>query len=101
MRTPLLKLRPFEGADLPKLLDIRHRAIETVFRSFREIIGDAIAAHAFARAAVEQPELLASICNAGSGHHVIIMRVGDALAGFASYKLDSEAKARRAWPQWN
>ena len=92
MVTPLPKFRPFTDADLPTLQAIRQRAFEPVYRSFREIVGDAIAPHAFARDDADQAELLASICKAGSGHHVIVAIVGDALAGFASYKIDLEAR---------
>lgn len=71
---------------------IRQRAFAPAFHSFREIVGDTIAAHAFARGDADQAELLASICKGGSGHHVIVAMVGDAMAGFASYRLDLEGR---------
>lgn len=92
MPTTLPTFRPFDYADLPELQAIRQAAFAPVFRSFRQIVGDPIAMHVFARADAEQAELLASVCEPGSGHDVIVAVVGDALAGFASYKADPLAR---------
>lgn len=92
MPTTLPTVRPLDYADLPELQSIRQAAFAPAFRSYREIVGDPIAMHVFARADTEQAELLASVCEPGSGHDVIVAVVGDALAGFASYKADPLAR---------
>lgn len=85
-------IRPFEPRDLPALQDIRRRAFEPVFESFREIVGGDIAAIAFAHADAEQAKLLDDICMAGSGHHVHVVTLGDEVVGFVSFTVDPERR---------
>lgn len=82
-------IRPFERDDLPALQHIRQAAFEPVFRSFREIVGPKIAAIAFPHCDAEQAKLLDDICAAGSGHHVLVVAVGEEIVGFASFTIDS------------
>jgi GNAT superfamily N-acetyltransferase len=85
-------IRPLESGDLPTLQHIRQAAFAPVFRSFREIVGAEIAAVAFAHAEAEQAKLLDDICAAGSGHHVLVVMVGEAVAGFVSFTVDADKR---------
>jgi GNAT superfamily N-acetyltransferase len=85
-------IRPFEPHDRSALQHIRQAAFEPVFRSFREIVGAEIAAIAFIHADAEQAKLLDDICDdicaAGSGHHVLVVTVGEQIVGFVSFTID-------------
>jgi GNAT superfamily N-acetyltransferase len=84
-----LIIRPFEPGDLPALQRIREAAFEPVFRSFRAIVGEEIAALAFAQADAEQAKLLDGICGADSGHHVLVVETGSEIVGFVSFTIDA------------
>jgi GNAT superfamily N-acetyltransferase len=82
-------IRALEPGDLPALQVIRRAAFEPVFRSFRDIVGEEIAALALADADAEQGKLLDDVCVADSGHHVLVVTLdGDAVA-FVSYTIDA------------
>jgi GNAT superfamily N-acetyltransferase len=85
-------IRPFGPGDLPAMQRVRRAAFEPVFRSFRSIVGEEIAAIAFARADAEQAELLDGICAAGSGHHVLVAAIGGEVAGFVSFTVDADKR---------
>ena len=68
---------------------VRQAAFAPVFRSFRNIVGEEIAALAFARADAEQAKLLDDICAADSGHGVLVVTVGDEIIGFVSFTIDA------------
>ncbi len=85
-------VRPLEPGDLPALQSIRRAAFEPVFRSFRSIVGEEIAALAFVDADAEQAKLLDDICAAGSGHHVLVVTVDGETVGFVSFKTDAEKR---------
>ena len=89
---PSPDIRPFEPADLPAMQRVRAAAFEPVFRSFRAIVGEEIAAIAFARADDEQAELLDGICTAGSGHHVLVAAAGGEVVGFVSFTVAVEGR---------
>lgn len=82
-------IRLFEPGDLPVLQNVRRAAFEPVFRSFRDIVGEEIAALAFTHADAEQAKLLEGICAAGSGQHVLVVTVGEEIAGFVSFTIDA------------
>ena len=82
-------IRPYDPVDLPTLQRIRRAAFEPVFRSFRDLVGNEIAAIAFGHADAEQAKHLDEICTAGSGHHVLVLTVGGEIAGFVSFSIDS------------
>jgi ribosomal protein S18 acetylase RimI-like enzyme len=84
--------RPFEPDDLPALQRVRAAAFEPVFRSFRDIVGEEIGSIAFAHAEAEQAKLLEDICGAGSGHHVLVATIEDAVVGFASFSVDADKR---------
>lgn len=54
--------------------------------------GEAVAAVAFARADAEQATLLDDICDAGSGHHVLVVTLGGRVVGFVSFTLDADKR---------
>ena len=83
-------IRPFEPGDLPTMQRVRSAAFEPVFRSFREIVGEQIAALALADADAEQAKLLDDICAADSSHHVLVVTIRDEIVGFVSFTIDAE-----------
>ena len=82
-------IRPLAPGDLPTLQSVRRAAFEPVFSSFRRIVGEEIAALAFADADAEQARLLDDICAAGSGHHVLVVTVDGETVGFVSFTIDA------------
>ncbi|WP_221930830.1 GNAT family N-acetyltransferase [Telmatospirillum sp. J64-1] len=89
MMTSEPQLRPLEPGDLPRLQQIRKTAFAPVFQSFRDIVGQEIAAIAFTHADAEQAKLLDDLCAPGSGHHVLVLTIGGAVAGFVSFTVDT------------
>ena len=85
-------IRPFKPGDLPAMQRVRKAAFEPVFRSFRDIVGEKIAALAFAHADAEQAKLLDDICAADSGHHVLVVTIGDEIIGFVSFTIDADKR---------
>lgn len=86
------RIRAFEPDDLPKLHEIREAAFKPVFGSFRRIVGEKIAAVAFASAEREQAELLDRICEAGSEHDVFVVESESHIVAFCSVSLDRDSK---------
>jgi GNAT superfamily N-acetyltransferase len=82
-------IRPFERGDRPALQTIRRAAFEPIFRSFRDIVGEDIARIAFAHADAEQEKLLDDICEARSGHHLLVVTIGQDIVGFVSFTIDA------------
>lgn len=89
---PEPRIRPSEPDDLPILQQIREAAFAPVFRSFVDIVGEPIAAIAFARADAEQAKLLDDICRTGSGHQVLVATLGGTIVGFVSFTIDAEKR---------
>jgi GNAT superfamily N-acetyltransferase len=85
-------LRPFIPDDLPVLQDIRRAAFAPVFRSFREIVGEQIAAVAFADADAEQARLLDGLCDAQSGQQPLVATLGGRIVGFVSFSVDADRR---------
>jgi len=90
--TAKVSIRPFEASDLPRLQAIREAAFQPVFRSFREIVGEPIAATAFAAAESEQAALLDKLCQPGSGQRVFVALKDADIVGFVCVSLDQERK---------
>jgi GNAT superfamily N-acetyltransferase len=82
-------IRPFAIADLEALQRIRAAAFEPIFRSFRQIVGEAVSGVAFVRADADQAELLASLCDAKSQAQVHVALIDDTIVGFVTFSLDS------------
>ena len=84
--------RSFEPGDLPRLHEIREAALEPVFRSFREIVGERIAQFALAGAEREQAEHLDRICGADSAHDMIVVECGGEIAAFCAVSLNRDTQ---------
>lgn len=82
-----LAIRPFATGDLPRLQEIRAAAFQPVFQSFRNIVGEAIAAQAFATADAEQASLLEGLCRSDS-HRVFVATITPEIVGFACLSLN-------------
>ena len=85
-------IRPFEPDDLPAMQRVREAAFAPVFRSFRDIVGEQIAALAFVHADAEQAKALDDICAADSRHQVLVVTLGDEIVGFVSFTTDAETR---------
>ncbi|MEM9617127.1 MAG: GNAT family N-acetyltransferase [Pseudomonadota bacterium] len=85
-------IRSFHPDDLPVLHDIRNAAFKPVFQSFRNLVGEDIAAIALKNAEAEQGAFLDTICSKDSSHTVFIVERGDKLVGFCSISLDMDTK---------
>jgi GNAT superfamily N-acetyltransferase len=85
-------IRPFAPGDLSAMQRVREAAFRPVFQSFRDIVGEEIAALAFARADAEQAKLLEGICAAASGHHVLVATIGGEIVGFVSFTTDADKR---------
>ncbi|HYG47305.1 MAG TPA: GNAT family N-acetyltransferase [Allosphingosinicella sp.] len=83
-----LALRPFRPDDLPILHRIREAAFAPVFASFRALVGAEIASIALADAEAEQGRHLEEIAAGASGHRLLVVEAGGAVAGFVSFRVD-------------
>jgi ribosomal protein S18 acetylase RimI-like enzyme len=87
-----LAIRPFAAGDLPAMQQVRQAAFAPIFRSFRQIVGEAIFPVAFAEADAEQAQLLDNLCRDGSGHAVRVATLGGAVVGFVSFRIDAQKR---------
>ena len=85
-------IRAFESQDLGRLHEIREEAYKPVFRSFRNIVGERIAAVALAHAEREQGEFLDEICQPDSAHEVFVVERGAEIVAFCSISLNQKTK---------
>jgi len=85
------RIRKFEPGDLSTLQAIRQAAFKPVFQSFRNIVGEKIAAIAFASAERKQAELLARVCKERS-HDVFVVERGSDIVAFCSMSLNQDSK---------
>ena len=85
-------IRKVEPGDLPRLHEIRVAAFEPVFRSFRQILGDAIARVAIAGAEREQADYLDTICGPKSDREVYVVEHDAEIVAFCAVALDRESK---------
>jgi GNAT superfamily N-acetyltransferase len=87
---PRPSIRPFESSDLAALQSVRRAAFEPVFRSFRDMVGEEIAAIAFRHADAEQGKLLDEICHPESLQHVLMVILEEEIVGFVSFTISTE-----------
>ncbi len=85
-------IRKFQAKDLKRLHAIREAAFEPVFRSFRQILGERIAAVALADAEREQADLLDRICGDGSTQDVFVVEHGPHIVAFCAVSCDRGSK---------
>lgn len=96
MRMPRPTLRPFTPEDRPVLQAIRAAAFRPVFRSFAEIVGEEIAAAAFARLGAEQAQLLDSLCGEDTAATMLVAVLDGTVVGFIAYTIDRETRSARS-----
>jgi ribosomal protein S18 acetylase RimI-like enzyme len=94
MRVPLPRptLRRFAPEDLPVLQAERAAAFRPVFRCFARIVGEEIAAIAFAHADEEQARLLDSLCAENAAATMLVAGLDSAIVGFIAYTIDRETR---------
>jgi GNAT superfamily N-acetyltransferase len=85
-------IRAFEAADLEAIQRIRAVAFEPIFRSFREIVGEAIAPLALTHADAEQAEHLKSVCDANSRYRVYVALIDQLIVGFVSFSVNENKR---------
>ena len=85
-------IREFEPNDLARLQEIRAAAFRPIFRSFRRIVGKAIAEVAFAAAEQEQADLLDRYCGAESDREVLVVEIDPDIVGFCALTCDQDSK---------
>ncbi len=86
------RIRPFERSDLPALQRIRAAAFKPVFQSFRETVGEKIAAVTFAGAEAEQASHLDALCKDESGEQVFVAERNGEIVGFCAISLDRKTR---------
>jgi GNAT superfamily N-acetyltransferase len=59
-----------------------------VFQSFRDIVGEAIAARAFATADAEQAALLDQLCRPDASHRMFVAMAAGEIVGFVAISLN-------------
>ncbi len=85
-------IRKAEAEDLARLQAIRAAAFEPVFRSFRNILGERIAAVALAGAEREQANLLDQICGKESSEDLLVVEHGGEIVAFCAIRCDRASK---------
>jgi GNAT superfamily N-acetyltransferase len=74
---------------LPRLQEIRAAAFQPVFQSFRDIVGEALAARPFATADAEQAALLDQLCRPDSSHRIFVaITAAEEIVGFVAVSLN-------------
>jgi len=87
-----IRIRASRQDDLPAMQDIRHKAFQPVFDSFREIVGEEIFKHAYSDWDEKQAEYLKFICDPASGKEVFVVTEGDGIVGFIGLSMDLAKK---------
>jgi GNAT superfamily N-acetyltransferase len=82
-----LVIRDYAPEDLPRLHEIRTAAFAPVYASFRAIVGERIAPHAFAGEEEAQGRHLEELCT-GDASRVYVAVKGDQTVGFVAISLD-------------
>lgn len=80
-------IRSFAPEDLPALQEIRRAAFRPVFQSLADMVGETIAAIAFAQADAEQAKLLDDICRS-SPDQMLVAELRGRVVGFVSFSMD-------------
>jgi GNAT superfamily N-acetyltransferase len=71
---------------------VREAAFRPVFRSFADIVGEAIAALAFAYADAEQAQMLNDLCKVDSDNDVLVAAVDGAIVGFLCFSMSTDKR---------
>lgn len=89
---PNLIFRPARSDDAPRLQDIRKAAFESIFVSFRSILGDEIYQRAQAREDEGQEAFLTSMLEPESDWEVYVAELAVLVVGFVSVQLDRDTQ---------
>ncbi|MCA1749416.1 MAG: N-acetyltransferase family protein [Parasphingopyxis sp.] len=84
--------RAARAGDLERLHEIRTAAYQPVFASFRAIVGEEIAPHAFPRAEAEQGDHLNEIADQASDFELHVVCLGEEIVGFVALSCDDTQK---------
>lgn len=85
-------IRPVAAADLAALHAVREAAFAPVFRSFRSLVGSAIARLTYANAEDGQGAWLDQMCNPDSRHRVHVAISDDRVVGFCGHTVDTHTQ---------
>ena len=88
----LRRFREARPEDIPRLHEIRLAAFAPVFTSFRAIVGEAIAPHAFSQGEEEQGEHLDGIADPDSKYELHVACLDDEIVGFVAVSCDGASK---------
>ncbi len=81
-------MRPFRASDRLPIQAIRQKAFQSIFASFRQLVGDEIFELLYHDADKEQSEYLESICAKSADKEVFVLLRDDAVIGFVGLSAD-------------
>ena len=84
-----LRIRGPLASETECLVDIALAAWEPVFASFHELLGDNILAALYPDWRIHKGNQIRSACDAEDEHTVVVGELDGAVAGFATYRLDT------------
>ncbi|MEM8640024.1 MAG: GNAT family N-acetyltransferase [Cyanobacteria bacterium P01_G01_bin.54] len=87
-----INFRQSTQSDLPILEEIRQKAFEPVFDSFRSILGDQIYFLAQEPEDSQQGQLLSDMFLTETVWQVYVVELSDEVVGFVSIRMDSDSK---------
>jgi predicted kinase/GNAT superfamily N-acetyltransferase len=85
-------LRPFQAPDRDAVQDIRRRAFQPVWESFRKLLGDDIFQAEYDDADESQASYLDSLCQDESGKEVYVLLLSGHVVGFVGLSADLDRK---------
>lgn len=85
-------IRKATPEDLPLLQEIRQKAFEPIFKSFRSILGAELYEQVQAREDAAQSELLSSLVKSGSDWEVFVTEINHIVIGFVAIQLNNKTK---------
>jgi ribosomal protein S18 acetylase RimI-like enzyme len=84
-----LKIRPLLPTDVDRIQQIRAEAFAPIFRSFRAIVGEALAGPAFEKADAEQRLYLDNVLRS-SGGSIFVADIAGEIVGFIHLEIDTK-----------
>jgi ribosomal protein S18 acetylase RimI-like enzyme len=87
-RSSEFAIRPFRASDLCAIQVIRQRAFQSIFDSFRQLVGEEIFQLQYRDADRKQAEYLDSICAKNADKEIFVLLQDDAVIGFVGISAD-------------
>ena len=87
-RSSQFAMRPFRAADRCAIQVIRQKAFQSIFDSFRQLVGEEIFQLQYRDADSKQAEYLDSICAKGADKEIFVLLQDDAVIGFVGIFAD-------------